>query len=98
VKFNLYDIYENDTILVFHQKTDGTWECIIPDKIENVAVTVTFTSLSPVVFSKAGDAAGNAKVTSPKTSDNSVAAMAVLCVLGICAGLGYLQYSRRKYR
>jgi hypothetical protein len=77
---------------------DGTWESIIPDKIENGAVTVTFTSLSPVVFSKATGAAGNTKVISPKTSDNGVAAMAVLCVLGICAGSSCLQYSRRKYR
>jgi hypothetical protein len=98
VKFNLYDISENDDILVFHMKADGTWESIVPDKIEKGAVTVTFNSLSPVVFSKATGAAGNSKVISPKTSDNGLAAMAVLCVLGICAGLCYLQYNRKKNR
>jgi hypothetical protein len=99
IKFNLYDISENDAILVFHQKKDGTWESIIPDKIEDGAVTVTFTSLSPVVFSEVtAGAAGSAKVSSPNTGDSGLNAIAVVCILGICAGLGCLQLNRRKYR
>lgn len=39
-----------DTIVVLHEKADGTWETITPDKVEEGKVTATFTSFSPVVI------------------------------------------------
>jgi hypothetical protein len=97
IKFNLYDIYANDQIVVFHYKPDGTWETIIPDKIEDGAVTVTFTSLSPVVFSKLSTSTPQGSSQSPKTYDSGVKPIVVVFFVGfLCIGISSLVWARRK--
>lgn len=80
VPFNLTNVKAGDSIVVLHQKKDGTWETITPDKVEDGKVTVTFTSLSPVAF-VTGSAAGGVK--SPKTNDAAVPFVAVMAVVAI---------------
>ena len=79
IPFNVRNVVAGQKILVLHQKTDGTWETIIPDKVENGKVTVTFTSLSPVAFV----AVDGAVVTSPKTADAPIAVIAVMAVVAL---------------
>ncbi len=78
VPFNLRNVVAGQKVICLHQKHDGSWESITPDKVENGKVTVTFTSLSPVAFVVTGSAAG---VASPKTADGVAAAVAVFAVV-----------------
>jgi hypothetical protein len=90
IPFNLNNIVEGESIIVLHMLKDGTWETIIPDKVENGKVTVTFTSLSPVVFVRGAAAA--AVVASPKTGD--VVALFAAITLVAALGCGFVARKR----
>lgn len=79
IPFNVKNVVAGQNIVVLHQKADGTWETITPDKVENGKVTVTFTSLSPVAFVVADGSA----VVSPKTGDVAVPFVALLAVVAV---------------
>lgn len=79
IPFNVKNVVAGQNIVVLHQKADGTWETITPDKVENGKVTATFTSLSPVAFV----AVDGAAVTSPKTADAYAAAIAMVAVVSL---------------
>jgi hypothetical protein len=84
VPFNLVNVVAGDNIVVLHQKADGTWETIIPDKVEDGKVTVSFTSLSPVVFVRGTVAPA---VASPKTgSEDFVPFAAIILVAAFGVG------------
>lgn len=78
IPFNLKNVKANDKIVALHQKADGTWETITPDKVEDGKVTVTFTSLSPVAF-----VTGDVAVKSPKTGDMTVPFVAIIAVVAL---------------
>lgn len=82
VPFNLTNVVAGQNIKVLHQKKDGTWEVITPDKVENGKVTVTFTSLSPVAFVVADGVAATG-VRSPKTGDAAVPFIALIAVVAV---------------
>ena len=66
-------------IYVLHEKSNGVWEVIHPDKVEDGKITVTFTSLSPVAFVKIADTA----TTLPKTGAPVVLpVVALICAAG----------------
>jgi hypothetical protein len=90
VPFNLVNVVAGDSILVLHQKADGTWETIIPDKVEDGKVTVSFTSLSPVVFVR-GTAAP--AVASPKTGAEDIVPFAAI-ILVAAFGVGAIARKR----
>lgn len=77
IPFNVKNVVAGQNIVVLHQKADGTWETITPDKVENGKVTVTFSSLSPVAFVVADGKA----VVSPKTGDAAVPFVAVIAIV-----------------
>lgn len=79
IPFNLSNVVAGQNIVVLHQKHDGTWETITPDKVENGLVTVTFTSLSPVAFAQISGTA----VKSPKTGDVAVPFVAVIAFAAV---------------
>ncbi|MDR0947953.1 MAG: hypothetical protein LBM69_00375 [Lachnospiraceae bacterium] len=85
IPFNLNNIVDGETIVVLHRLSDGTWETLVPDSVENGKVVVTFTSLSPVVFVRGAEA--DALLASPKTADLRPMIM-ILAVAMI--GLGFL--------
>ena len=61
IKFAVKGVFSTDstaTIVILHQKADGTWERITPDKVEAGYVTATFSSLSPVAVVKVIPEAG----------------------------------------
>lgn len=66
-------------IYLLHEKHDGTWEVIHPDKVEDGKITATFTSLSPVAICKIADTA----TTLPKTGAPVVLpVVALICAAG----------------
>lgn len=79
ISFSLKNVKANDKIVALHQKADGSWETITPDKVEDGKVTVTFNSLSPVAF-VTGEAAA---VKSPKTGDMTVPFVAIIAVIAL---------------
>lgn len=83
IPFNLTNVMAGQNIIVLHLKHDGQWEQIVPDMVENGKVTVTFTSLSPVIFVSLDSVA----VKAPKTGDTSAVpfAAAVAVLAGACA-------------
>ena len=78
ISFSLKNVKANDKIVALHQKADGSWETITPDKVEDGKVTVTFTSLSPVAF-----VTGDVAVKSPKTGDMTVPFVAIIAVVAL---------------
>lgn len=82
IPFNLTNVMEGQNIVVLHLKHDGQWEQIIPDKVENGKVTVTFTSLSPVIFVSLD----KVPVKAPKTGDTNAIPFAAATV--VVAGAG----------
>lgn len=67
-------------IYLLHEKHDGTWEVIHPDKVEDGKVTATFSSLSPVAICKVAETAGT---TLPKTGAPVVLpVVALICAAG----------------
>lgn len=82
IPFNLTNVMQGQNIVVLHLKHDGQWEQIVPDKVENGKVTVTFTSLSPVIFVSLD----KIPVKAPKTGDTSTVPFAAATV--VVAGVG----------
>lgn len=82
IPFNLTNVMAGQNIVVLHLKHDGQWEQIVPDKVENGKVTVTFTSLSPVVFVSLD----KVPVKAPKTGDTSAVPFAAAAA--VLAGAG----------
>ncbi len=86
ISFNLTGGLTSD-IVALHQLKDGSWEVLTPDSIdpEKGTVTVTFTSLSPVVFVSGAAATPGASTpaapTSPKTADGYAMYVAMLAVV-----------------
>lgn len=70
------NVWAGQSVTIQHQKADGTYEYIAPDKVENNKVTFTLTSTSPVAILIDTSA-------SPKTGD-VIAVMALLAA--VCAG------------
>lgn len=82
IPFNLTNVMQGQNIVVLHLKHDGQWEQLVPDKVENGKVTVTFTSLSPVIFVSLD----KIPVKAPKTGDTSAVPFAAATV--VVAGVG----------
>lgn len=82
IPFNLTNVMQGQNIVVLHLKHDGQWEQIVPDKVENGKVTVTFTSLSPVIFVSLD----KIPVKAPKTGDTSAVPFAAATI--VVAGVG----------
>lgn len=75
------NVWKGQNVTILHQKSDGSFENIKPDKVEDNKVTFTMTSYSPVAI------VINTGAVSPKTGDifAVVAAMAALSGLGAAA-------------
>lgn len=82
IPFNMTNVMEGQNIVVLHLKHDGQWEQIVPDKVENGKVTVTFTSLSPVIFVSLD----KVPVKAPKTGDTNAVPFAA--AVAVVAGAG----------
>lgn len=66
-------------IFILHEKENGYWETIHPDKVEDGKITATFGSLSPVAIVKKADTA----TTLPKTGAPVVLpVVALICAAG----------------
>lgn len=66
-------------LYLLHEKADGVWEVIHPDKVEAGKVTATFSSFSPVAIVKVADTA----TTLPKTGAPVVLpVVALICAAG----------------
>ena len=74
ITLNCPNVWAGQSVTILHQKADGSWESITPDKVENNKVTFTMTSFSPVAIV--------INATAPKTGDvvMMVAVMAILCL------------------
>lgn len=70
------NVWAGQSVTIQHQKADGSYEYITPDKVENNKVTFTMTSTSPVAILINTS-------TAPKTGD-IVAVMVILAA--VCAG------------
>lgn len=79
------NVVAGQKVICLHQKHDGSWETITPDKVENGKVTVTFTSFCLPLLCSNRKCAG---VASPKTADGVAAAVAVFAVVA-CAGAAF---------
>lgn len=90
IPFNLTNVMEGQNIVVLHLKHDGQWEQIIPDKVENGKVTVTFSSLSPVIFVSLD----KIPVKAPKTGETGAVPFAAATALTAAAGA---VFATRKY-
>lgn len=90
IPFNLTNVMEGQNIVVLHLKHDGQWEQIIPDKVENGKVTVTFSSLSPVIFVSLD----KIPVKAPKTGETGAVPFAAATALTAAAGT---VFATRKY-
>lgn len=84
IPFNMTNVMAGQNIIALHLKADGTWEQIIPDKVENGKVTVTFTSLSPVVFVSLDKV--QVPVKAPKTGETNAVPFAAATVVAAAAG------------
>jgi arabinogalactan endo-1,4-beta-galactosidase len=92
ITFNLYNIFAGDSLLVLHQKPDGSWEYIVPDKVEDGSVTVTFTSLSPVAFVKLSDT----NLSAPKTADANWQTVMIVGISALMLGCSILIWQKKK--
>lgn len=85
VTMNVPGVVAGQSISVLHMKADGSWEVLPVNKVENGAVTATFTSFSPVaIVSGAG---------SPKTGN--VLPMAGVMMIIFLAGAAICVYRLR---
>lgn len=75
IPFNISNVIAGQNIVALHLKHDGEWEQL-PCVVENGKVTVTFTSLSPVVFVSMD----KTPVKSPKTGDTNAVPFASAAV------------------
>lgn len=87
IPFNLTNVKAGQNIVALHLKHDGKWEQL-PCVVENGKVTVTFTSLSPVVFVSL-----STPVKSPKTGDTSAVPFATAAVVAAAGAV----IATRKY-
>ena len=81
ITFEVEGIKASDkgSIYLLHEKANGTWEVIHPDKVEDGKVTATFTSLSPVAIVKVAEET----TTLPKTGAPVVLpVVALICAAG----------------
>lgn len=70
---------DKGTIYLLHEKANGTWEVIHPDKVEDGKVTATFSSLSPVAIVKVA----KETTTLPKTgAPVALPVLACICAAG----------------
>lgn len=83
--FNVPGIVAGQNIAILHQKTDGTWEKIIPDSVGNGTVTATFNSLSPVAI-----VAANASAQTGEVAPYALIG-AILCFVGVIFCLKKIQ-------
>lgn len=58
------DLKAGETVIVLHQKADGTWEQLPVVEVANGKVTATFTSFSPVVIVKVASTSAKTGVVS----------------------------------
>jgi hypothetical protein len=96
ITFNLNNILAGDSLLILHQKPDGTWETIIPDKVEDGKVTATFTSLSPVAFVKLSDANFASTLLAPKTEDTNWQTVMIVGISALMLGCTILVWQKKK--
>lgn len=81
-------VWAGQTVKILHKLSNGTWETITPDKVENNAVTFTLSSYSPIAIV--------VDVTpAPKTGDMAmvVAVMAVICLAGAYVASRKIQFN-----
>lgn len=76
ITLNCPNVWAGQSVTILHQKADGSWESITPDKVENNKVTFTMTSFSPVAIA--------INATAPKTGD-AVMMVTVMAILGLAA-------------
>lgn len=86
IPFTLSNVKAGQNIVVLHWKknadnNDGVWETIIPDKVENGKVIVTFSSLSPIAFISL-----DTPVKAPKTGDANPVPFAAAIVITASVG------------
>ena len=86
-------IKKGDSIVVLHQKADGTWETLASKVEKDGEVIATFTSFSPVVVVKAAatETSQTEGLTSPKDGDP----VSVLPVLAILFAVGIVVFGRK---
>lgn len=107
VTFSIQGVATGDTISVIHKKADGTWEKLAGTAGDGT-VTVTFTSLSPVLFARTTPPAPTPTPTPttpvvnpqpqldevPKTGE--VDTIAILYVVALLSGAGMVCVYKRK--
>lgn len=80
---NCPNVWKGQSVTILHQKSDGSFETIVPSAVADNAVTFTMTSYSPIaiVIDTAKPGSG---VTSPKTGEiiALVVGLAALCGAG----------------
>lgn len=72
VTFSVEGISEGEPLTVLHKKDDGSWENL-PGTTGNGTVTVTFTSLSPVVFVRTSAATAEQTPTEESAQETTAA-------------------------
>lgn len=86
VTFDVTGVVAGEKIYLLHEKANGTWEVIHPDKVEDGKVTATFKSFSPVAVVKVP-----ASATLPKTG----APLAVLPIVALVCAAGAAGCARK---
>ena len=87
VKINVPDVKAGQKISVLHQKADGTWEKLPVVKVEDGAVTATFTSFSPVAIVLDADTSVPVSPSTGSRTPIAVVGMMVLAVIVVGAGV-----------
>lgn len=85
ITLNCPNVWAGQSVTILHQKADGSWESITPDKVENNKVTFTMTSFSPVAIA--------INATAPKTGD-TVMLFTVMAILGLAATAAFGKKAR----
>ena len=88
VKIAVTGVEAGQKVKVLHQKADGTWESLPVVKVENGAVTATFTSFSPVlVVYDASESTG---------SQTPVVLIGMMVLAIVAAGVGVCRSAKLK--
>ena len=88
VKLAVTGVEAGQKVKVLHQKADGTWESLPVVKVENGAVTATFTSFSPVlVVYDASESTG---------SQTPVVLIGMMVLAIVAAGVGVCRSAKLK--
>ena len=80
------NVWKGQNVTILHQKADGSYENIKPDKVEDNKVTFTMSSYSPVAI------VINTGAASPKTGD----IFAVVAAMAAISGCGAVACTRKK--